>query len=123
MKSIIYDEAIDIVKDVKNGKTHKVFCIVIVEDGCKFCEDMMKNVMVEVEETFKENVDFAKLDISNEKSDNMIFPVFETPTFLFYVHGGTPFPAYRKGIASLENVKKDFAKIISVNEGLNGTHT
>jgi thiol-disulfide isomerase/thioredoxin len=121
--TITYDEACSLVKDVKNGKSRKVFCMMIVTENCQFCEDMMDNVMGKVEEEFIDDVEFMKMDIDKEESDNCIFPVIETPTFLFYVKGGKPFPALRKGTAPVEDVIKDINNIISVNKDLNGAYT
>ena len=121
--TITYDEACSLVKDVKNGKSRKVFCMMIVTEDCQFCEDMMDNVMGKVEEEFIDDVEFMKMDIDKEESDNCIFPVTETPTFLFYVKGGKPFPTLRKGTAPVEDVIKDVNNIISVNKDLNGAYT
>ena len=102
--TITYDEACSLVKDVKNGKSHKVFCMMIVTENCQFCEDMMDNVMGKVEEEFIDDVEFMKMDIDKEE-------------------GGKPFPTLRKGTAPVEDVIKDVNNIISVNKDLNGAYT
>ena len=119
LSEINYDEACILVKALKEGNGQKLICIIIVEDGCPFRKDMMKNVMVEVQETYKEDVDFYKLNITNEESDNCIFPVAETPAFLFYIKGGEPFPALRSGVGPLKEVLEGVGKIVSVNKKLN----
>ena len=122
MLEITYDEACDFVKDVKSGTSQKVFCVVVVSENCKFCKDMMKDVMKEVEEKFEKDVDFMKLDIGKEKSDSCIFPITDTPTFLFYIKNANPFITLRQGTAPAKNVIQDVEALISVNKRLNGAH-
>ena len=123
MLTITYDEAIIIVKALKESNGQKLLCIVVVAENCPFCEDMMENVMVKVEEEFKEDVDFYKLNITNEKSDNCIFPMLETPSFLFYLKGGDPFPALRNGAGPLNEVMSGIGNIVNVNKKINGANT
>ena len=74
--------------------------------------------LVKAEEVFKEDIDFYKLNITNEKSDNCIFPILETPTFLFYLKGGDPFPAMRNGAGPLKEVIDGIRGIVDVNKNI-----
>ena len=122
-ETITYDEAIIIVKALKESNGQKLLCIVVVAENCPFCEDMMENVMVKVAEGYKKDVDFYKLNITNEKSDNCIFPMLETPSFLFYLKGGDPFPALRNGAGPLNEVMSGIGNIVNVNKKINGANT
>ena len=118
-ETITYDEAIIIIKALKESNGQKLLCIVVVAENCPFCEDMMENVMIKAEEIFKEDIDFYKLNITNEKSDNYIFPMDNTPAFLFYLKGGDPFPAMRNGAGPFKEVIDGIRGIVDVNKKIN----
>ena len=117
---ITYDKACILVKALKESDGQKLLCIIIVADNCPFCKDMMKNVMNTVEEEFKDDIDFYRLNITNEKSDHCIFPIYDTPSFLFYVKGGDPFPVMRNGVGPVDEVLDGVGKIVKVNKKING---
>lgn len=127
---ISYEDACAKVSEIKNGSAGKVFCLAVVSEDCPFCKDMMRDVIPEVIQKYKDSIELRTFDIAAQDSDYCIFPVENSPAFLFYVKGGKPFPAVRQGAAPLEEVMKEVERIIEVSnyqqyredKGLNVTH-
>lgn len=127
---ISYEDACTKVSEIKNGNAGKVFCLISVSEDCPFCKDMMSDVIPKVIEKFKDGIEFRTIDVAEQDSEYCIFPVEDSPAFLFYVKGGKPFPAIRAGAAPLEEVMKEVERIIEVGnyqkfreeKGLNVTH-
>jgi len=117
-KHIKYEDACSEVSKIKRGERKDVFCLILVSENCPFCKDMMKDIIPEVINKFGNSIEFRTFDFDKQDSKYCIFPLTETPAFLFYVRGGKPFPAIRQGAAPLDEVMKEVGRIIEVNKEL-----
>ena len=115
---ISYEDACKRVSKIRNGEDKRVFCLVIVSESCPFCTEMLKDVVPEVIDKFKDSIDFRTFDYDQQDSKYCIFPMADSPAFLFYVRGGKPFPAVRQGAAPLAEVMKEVGRIVDVNKEL-----
>jgi hypothetical protein len=115
---ISYEDACKRVSKIRNGEDKRVFCLVIVSESCPFCTEMLKDVVPEVIDKFKDSIDFRTFDYDQQDSKYCIFPMTDSPAFLFYVRGGKPFPAVRQGAAPLAEVMKEVGRIVDVNKEL-----
>ena len=115
---ISYEDACKRVSKIRNGEDKRVFCLVIVSEDCPFCTEMLKDVVPEVIAKFKDSIDFRTFDYDQQDSKYCIFPMADSPAFLFYVRGGKPFPAIRQGAAPLAEVMKEVGRIVDVNKEL-----
>ena len=115
---ISYEDACKRVSKIRNGEDKRVFCLVIVSESCPFCTEMLKDVVPEVIDKFGDSIEFRTFDYDQQDSKYCIFPMADSPAFLFYVRGGKPFPAVRQGAAPLAEVMKEVGRIVDVNKEL-----
>lgn len=117
MRTIIYKEALDLVKKVKAGLTKKILCIIIADNQCPACVGMIDDILPQVEEKYNGEIDLVEL---NWNSEDLIFPPEKIPICFFYVRGQDIFPIIKVGPAPLEGVLQDVGEMIKFNRKYNG---
>ena len=103
MKIVTYNEACDLVKEIKNGKRKTVLCIVVASKNCPFCFELKSNIYPKVKEKYEDDIEFVQFiqpDLLIE-DDNFIFPIIKV------------------GPAPLEGVLQDVGEMIKFNRKYN----
>ena len=121
MKIVNYNEACNLVKEIKYGKRKTVLCIVVANENCPFCFELKSNLYPKVKEKYGDDIEFVQFiqpDLLIE-NDNFIFPIEKSPVSFFYVRKHDQFPIVKAGVGPINSIMFDVLEMITLNKKLN----
>ena len=111
MKTITYNEAIDIVNDLNNKDKIQFFLLKLA--SCPFCDEWLKNNLKEVQESVGTDFDMYAIECD---TCNMPFPPPSSPTSYFY-HKKFIQPFIRQGFMPAFETCQELKKFIRIKNG------
>jgi hypothetical protein len=118
MKKVAYDEACNLVNEVRRGGKENILCIVVADNNCPFCFQLTNTIYPEVKNKFGDEIEFVEFIQTKDvilEHDNFIFPVERSPVSYFYVKNHVSFPILKFGVAPIEAVMLDIEQMVKEN--------
>tara|TARA_Y100000296_G_C5125132_1_gene232486 strand:+ start:415 stop:783 length:369 start_codon:yes stop_codon:yes gene_type:complete len=122
MRTVTYDEACELVREVKHGERKSVLCIIVAHKDCPFCVELKDNIYPNVKEKYGDDIEFVEF-IHHKlllEDDNFIFPIERSPVSFFYIRKHEHFPTSKVGVGPIDSVMMDVLEMITLNKKLNG---
>ena len=121
MKTVTYDEACQLVKEIKLGEKQSVLCVVVAHKDCPFCVELKINIYPSVKEKYGDDIEFVEFihPKSLVEDDNLIFPVEKSPVSFFYIRNHEQFPIPKLGIGPIDSIMMDVLEMITLRKKLN----